>query len=53
MAFDRCSPFECAGHGTSGVGDCWVDETGSVKNRSTSQIAASANFYVRVTYTMA
>lgn len=47
---DRRPPFECAGPGTSGVGDCWVDETGAVKFRSTSQIAASANFYVRITY---
>lgn len=50
---DRCPPFECAGPGTSGVGDCWIDETGSVKFRSTSQIAANANFYVRVTYPVA
>lgn len=50
IAADRRPPFECAGPGTSGVGDCWIDETGSVKFRSTSQIAASANFYVRVTY---
>ena len=49
----RRPPFECAGPGTSGVGDCWVDETGSVKFRSTSQIAASANFYVRITYPVA
>lgn len=50
---DRRPPFECAGPGTSGVGDCWVDDTGSVKFRSTSQIAANANFYVRVTYPVA
>lgn len=50
---DRRPPFECAGPGTSGVGDCWIDETGVVKFRSTSQIAASANFYVRITYPVA
>lgn len=50
---DRRPPFECAGPGTSGVGDCWVDDTGSVKFRSTSQIAANANFYVRITYPVA
>ena len=49
----RRPPFECAGPGTSGVGDCWVDETGVVKFRSTSQIAANANFYVRITYPVA
>lgn len=31
-------------------GDCYVNESSVVSFRSTSQIAASANFYVRVTY---
>ena len=50
---NRRPPFECAGPGTSGVGDGWIDETGVVKFRSTSQIAANANFYVRITYPVA
>lgn len=50
IAAGRRPPFECAGPGTSGVGDCWIDETGAVKFRSTSQIAANVRFYARVTY---
>lgn len=50
IAAGRRPPFECAGPGTSGVGDAYINEQGVVSFRSTSQIAANARFYARVTY---
>lgn len=50
IAAGRRPPFECAGPGTSGTGDAYINENGVVSFRSTSQIAANAQFYARVTY---
>lgn len=50
IAAGRRPPFECAGPGTSGIGDAYINDQGVVSFRSTSQIAANARFYARVTY---
>jgi hypothetical protein len=50
IAAGRRPPFECAGPGTSGTGDAYINENGVVSFRSTNQIAANARFYARVTY---